>query len=851
MADDTLVISSVFDPAGLDRGLNAAAASLNRFAKNAAQSVSFKSIGADVDLATADFKAGTITLESYTAALSHAKQEFAELRAKGLEPSRTSLLQIDTALGRTTGRAGNLGTGIARLRSGMAQLAVTSLGASNALGQVAQGALFLAGSGSGAIIKLALGIAAVGFASKKLGEEQAEATKHAEGLLKALKEQAATGTPFLKTTTDIKTLQTEVDRLTKSLERRKVLFGELGPVLFSQLKIRNIADQLGIDALNKGLDQAKKALADLRVAPLLDIAHQITAIVLGKDAADRFALAQKEAAGEVVKGTVALFDQKVALERQAEAAEKAADALKKMLAVQHDIRVSNAGGGNLPQGAGGTARGPLTGGLLSGASAEQITDSRGAAAIADADAALQKFFGTAFRGFALLSQMENTAVRDTEQLVQGFVDAGSAAFALADVGASLGIISEEAFDALNAVGQLSDALAAVALSASTGNILGAVAAGASVLGSLFSESATAREHKQIVEQNTRALQDATFAYLQGAPGIARGQSALEGLPPGVIEALREVNKIASLGRIETIGLDIELKKLGSSLEELDAIARQNGIQLLDSRGNIVAGALDDLREALEHAKKAVDDTAAADAAEEAARALEIAAHAALDLAEAQRLAVIAHGEYTRQLLDIRSRLLGTGEDPAQLFENVIASFAAGAPDFFAHFMEGFGTGTFGTEALREQLRTQVLEWLDQVRLGQITPETLGLTQDQFTQFLEDAADFLDQFNVELEDVTAAANEATKSLLNMPSGINLAALEFQAQAAGGTRGGTIISEPFRGTDGASQPGVQIGEQRFEFHIYPQPGMSPDAVADAVERKFKRQQMSRTGTPDWQQ
>lgn len=457
------------------------------------------------------------------------------------------------------------------------------------------------------------------------------------------------------------------------------------------------------------------------------------------------------------------------------------------------------------------------------------------------------------------------ARNQSERIADVFTDIGSAAFGLADAGRALGFISDEGARALENVGRLSDALAAVAISASTGNIFGAIAAGATVLGSLFGGGPTKTE-RLLAENNQRLAElraslDKSINNLGGLTA-SRDQLLVGGALP---------HRFGVKG--EDRGIDIsklikQLADAGMSVEEWAArIRQQTGINVLDDKGHIVAATLEQVDAALklliaqatsDEAAKAAED--AKRAAEDAAQAFRDAQIAAAAMAEQFKQARLAFADEMRTRLDIRSQLLGS-KDPIDLFNNILSGLATGSEGFLDRLFGALGisqVGAFADAGVREKLRQQLLEWIDLANLGTLKPEDLGLTQDQFNQFLKDGADFLDKFG-------ASVNEATKSLLNMPVGINLKAFEFAASAAGGRHPwdpGGSASPPRPGVGGWTPTGVPLtpigeGTPPVIHTVHIAGGVSvvvegkqddPLATARAVKQVFERWAIGTTGSPD---
>ncbi len=160
-----------------------------------------------------------------------------------------------------------------------------------------------------------------------------------------------------------------------------------------------------------------------------------------------------------------------------------------------------------------------------------------------------------------------------------------------------------------------------------------------------------------------------------------------------------------------------------------------------------------------------------------------------------------------------------------------------------------------------------------------------MSRAEFLAFITNGADALDSFNRSVQD-------ATKQMLNFPTGINLAALEFQAQAAGANRVARVIDptdngrlpmpqrfQPIpefisrpgaRGSDGSALPlsgdlwpwmdralaaiadqrrggGTIIQIDRVEV-VVQGAGKNGRQIAQETLAELRRVSMSRHGTPD---
>ena len=345
-----------------------------------------------------------------------------------------------------------------------------------------------------------------------------------------------------------------------------------------------------------------------------------------------------------------------------------------------------------------------------------------------------------------LADATKAARTEAELLADTFTDIGSAAFALADVGYSLGIIGDEAARSLGDVGRLSDALADVAKSASTGSILGAISAGAGLLGGLFNKDKNPERFKgnedlfrRAVEGDQRAIDDllsrsGRSGRKGGGAGGVEGLATKAGQDDAYRKYLEATNQAAKLGE--------ELAR-SAAAEEAQRVAAE----LLEQASRDAA---DRLREAAEASRRARDAFIAQQMAfEEAAR------------------------QRTPGLLELRRQLTGTDNPQQQLSDALqpLRDTFGGGP--LGDIVKGFSGFNLDDPAAREALSQRVLEYVNKLLSGQsgIPPELI----DTFVGAMGDITGILGGF-------ADAANQATRSLSNVPQSINIAAYEFRAQAA---------------------------------------------------------------------
>jgi hypothetical protein len=278
---------------------------------------------------------------------------------------------------------------------------------------------------------------------------------------------------------------------------------------------------------------------------------------------------------------------------------------KVRLLEQQRIRIEQAGGGNLVQGAGGLPipepiEIPL---ILQGAAAREQLDT--------------------VANRARRAQQESEALAGTIfEVTRGLDSVRRGASAFGDIG-------QEAEAAIGSVLDLADAIGQViAQGASVGGVLGIVGAGVGLLGGLLGESALQRERNDLTRRNIEALERNTRGLLAqdfGREDIAGVEALVRRLTADadLLETLELLNpRGLSQGGIpgEDRRIIGELaRELGTTLDNLLIVAEQQGITLFDSKGNLVPGAFDALAEAFRRGLITVDDfTSALDAATEAA-----------------------------------------------------------------------------------------------------------------------------------------------------------------------------------------------------------------------------------------
>lgn len=333
---------------------------------------------------------------------------------------------------------------------------------------------------------------------------------------------------------------------------------------------------------------------------------------------------------------------------------------------------------------------------------------------------------------------------------------------------NVGLIGDQAARSIDDVLRLGEAVAGVIANASAGNILGAVAAGINLVGGLTGPSQTELEHNRILEENNRRLEELNSTLGQNIGGAnvadaaevaavgaaarlsalqlpgAGGPQGLEG--QGVADEAARVRAITEADQI----FQRALQEAGLSLEELAAIVKdQTGLDILDSKGHLVAGTLAQANAALQITIDQI--THFGDSLDNRARVLETEDN----LGIGPRAGLPENQQRLERTRDIE--LEGLNLDPAT--EARIRAL------------------DLGTEAGRQAFLAFNQMLFEMAKNGQLTAEQLGKFKnvDELLGPINDAADGLKAF-------TDATNDATRQLQGVPDFFNLAEAEFAARQA---------------------------------------------------------------------
>lgn len=615
------------------------------------------------------------------------KAQFMKGVTQGAREAAAELKALESQTVRVTDSTKNAHRATNLLRGGLSQLAVQASGASGALGQITQSLAFMVG-GSTAAIGFAAAIGVLALAYDKLTKSAREAAKAQQEHIAALQKAIAADQDALAA--DLAVATKRAADLRRQIADAKAQQGQPG---FA-----------GSTFFAAEITKMERELATLD-------------IVVGQGN-DLFLAGEKAKAAALKVTTGVIRDQTRAL-REA-----------------HDARVKAAGGGNLPAGSGGTAAGPLSGGaLIHGATSDDIglhamalNTARAAAAAALAKQQYDSFLSSAHGGFVLLAGDAAKAAKQALDVSNAFGEIGQALHGLSAVRQALGLIGDEAGAAIEASAQLADALSEVALSASTGNILGAIVAGASLIGQLFTESPREREHAQLIDENNRRLAELRVGLDRtnfGAEGLAKAKDIL---------GTKNVLRLDPVQGFElTADFQQALDRAGLTLEQFAIVVeQQTGLKILDSEGRLIASEFVKARESIAEFEQAAKD--AANSVAGLQQSLDL--HARIQGPTAAGFGT-AQGDLERN----RAALLGGLQlDPSA--SDQIASQLFHGVDLGGEWEKQIASLDLSTEAGREAYRVFLFQLEQMGKEGKLTAEELaavGAGADALNQATADAA----------------------------------------------------------------------------------------------------------------
>jgi hypothetical protein len=270
------------------------------------------------------------------------------------------------------------------------------------------------------------------------------------------------------------------------------------------------------------------------------------------------------------------------------------------------------------------------------------------------------------------------------------------------------------------------------------SIFGALGSVGGLISSIAKPSAAEQAHDRILTENNRQLANLAASLDR----FGETASSLQRVEQGVAAVQAANLPFAFPSDLATDRTRDLLAKFGLTLEQVNKVAKDNGITLLDSKGRVVAGTFDQL-----------------------AKALGITA---------QQLTTWGKGFADqlnlRKLID---RAAGLEGSPSRDIQNSIAEIIDQAGPSIDAMFKGIDATT---EAGRDRLRSVILSLAKSIEAGTITLDQLGGFKNvqEFGGALGDVLDGLDA----MADATA---KVTDSLLSVPEGFKVALARFNATA----------------------------------------------------------------------
>lgn len=328
---------------------------------------------------------------------------------------------------------------------------------------------------------------------------------------------------------------------------------------------------------------------------------------------------------------------------------------------------------------------------------------------------------------------EDERRRRRQQTIQTAQDIKSIADATIDLAAAMGKISDDSANALKSVAQMAQGAARMA----AGDYVGGAVDILSGLAGMFGES----EHEKALRENSERLQQLA-QKLDRALNVADLTKAANALakwdPKGFSNAFptatadpKEFNKWM-------------LKNYGVSLEMLKKIADEYGIQLVDDKGKIIIGALNQLREALGYV---IEDLA------KFGRSL-----------DEQRSA--------KELLD---NLQDVKDTPQRRIQRELELMNQFAPDLAKKY--GLNNYSTDTSEGRAAIKAAFLKMLQDILAGVLDPKLLGTFEN-----LQDLVSIIQNVEGSFDELNGTLNDFNSGLENAPQGFKYALEKFNATIA---------------------------------------------------------------------
>jgi len=360
---------------------------------------------------------------------------------------------------------------------------------------------------------------------------------------------------------------------------------------------------------------------------------------------------------------------------------------------------------------------------------------------------------------AALSKAGAGPVNELAEGLQLAVQAGRGLLGVAD---GLGKIGTRSRQSIGGVLDLTDSLLklseATALSAKFASGIGAIGGVIQIAGSLIGESETEKEANRLRKENNELIAKLS-ADIRGTLGSLGATSRVaQAVADPRVQAAADVSRIfAVLGddakrHFGTITANLD--RFGLSLADVNRIAKEKGIELLDSKGKIVGGAFAQLAEALR-----------------------------LQIEQLTKFG--ASLDEQRLKLSLRSEVFDIDQTPTQRFNDALKLLATQSEALSGAFA-GIDVSTVAGRQAAEDVLRAFVERLEQGSISAAEFDKFG-GKDAFIQWILDADKALDDF-------TSAIDKAAGAMLNVPKVLKVATLAFQAQRTSNPLPESVVTEP---------------------------------------------------------
>jgi hypothetical protein len=353
-------------------------------------------------------------------------------------------------------------------------------------------------------------------------------------------------------------------------------------------------------------------------------------------------------------------------------------------------------------------------------------------------------------------------------------------------------------------------------------IAGTIGSVVSIIGAvqsiISSQSRMQQEHNEIIRKNNENLEEMTSQLrgftlsvgnqlrVQRAVVDPRVQDAIRGAAPR--QALEAIGTLPLGSTMEAINK--ELGRFGLTFADINRVAKENGITLLDKKGRVVAGAFDQLAKAIginvelltTYGDTLADQTAA---------------------------------------LDLRSDVFDVEQTPQQIIKDQVGLLAKLAPELFAQFFAGVDLSDIAAvEAANRRLTEALLSGaLDLSAFGGL------LDKDELVRIITGVERGLDGLSEGLD-------KATESILNVPTWFRTNQVRFESvdpfipEIPKAPEGPPTPLPPGVGNPPLGPGGVNVGTQNVTINITQQPGEDAEDLAEQVVARLRADKFIRTGT-----